>query len=103
MSTFWPFWPIPGHPLECKVLKKSLTCPQGLSSETTWSYFDQFFSKIPCSQTILSSIFEKGGGFPRWTIRLGENRHFFPGFGERVVWVSGIFPGSCFLEGGAPL
>ena len=59
--------------------------------------FGQFFSKIPDSQTMLSPIFEKKWGiFPRWTIRWGETPHFFPGFGERVVWVPGIFPGSCF-------
>ena len=59
--------------------------------------FDQFFSKIPGSQTMLSPIFEKKWGiFPRWTICRGENPHFFPGFGERVVWVPGIFQGSWF-------
>ena len=40
--------------------------------------FDQFFSKIPGSQTMLSPIFEKKWGIsPRWTIRRGEPRTFF--------------------------
>ena len=39
---------------------------------------------------------KKSGICPRWTIRRGGGPHFFPKFGERVVWVPGIFPVSCF-------
>ena len=78
--TLWPLWP----KWPQSVHKGGAPC------------FDQFFSKIPGSQTMLSPIFEKKWGIcPRWTIRRG-GLHFFPGFGERVVWVPGIFPGSCF-------
>ena len=65
--------------------------------------FGQFFRKIPGTHPTLSPKSEKkwpnpppagpsagGGGFP----------HFFPKFGEHMVRVPGIFPGSCFLEGG---
>ena len=78
---FGPLWP--------KMAKK------GSKGDTPC--FDQFFSKIPGSQIMLSPIFEKKWGIsPRWTICWGEKPHFFPGFGERVVWVPGIFPESCF-------
>ena len=37
-----------GHPLECKVLKKSVTYPPGVSSEATWRvYFARTVSLVP--------------------------------------------------------
>ena len=38
------------------------------------------------------------GNFPSLDHPPGE-KHVFPGFGERIVWVPGIFPGSCFGVG----
>ena len=55
LSTFWPFWAkvaqtgeVPGHPLGCKVLKKSVTYPMGVSSEATRrAYFVRTVSLVP--------------------------------------------------------
>ena len=49
--------------------------------------FDQFFSKAPASQTLLSPKSEKKWGnipplgHPPW----GGEPHFFPGFGDYMV------------------
>ena len=55
--------------------------------------FDQFFSKIPGSQTMLSSIFEtKWGISPRWTIRRGGGD--FPTFSRNSATTWSGCPGS---------
>ena len=66
--------------------------------------FSTVFQQGPGQPDHAVADFQKKVGIsPRWTIRQGEKPHFFPGFGERVVWVPGIFTGSCFLEGGSPI
>ena len=70
-------------------------------SKRGYPLFGQFFSKIPGSHPTPSPKSEKKWGLsPRWAIRRGENPHFFPEFGGYMVWVPGIFPKSCILEGG---
>ena len=61
------------------------------------SFSVRYRAARPCCRRNL----KKSGEIPpRWAIRRGGDPHFFPEFGGNMVWVPGIFPKSCILEGG---